>query len=530
MRYTLRTPNKKHVVLIRPPYVMPIGHFSAAYATPSLGMAYIAGALKAQENIHVEAIDAVGEKLKSYSSFGRDELGLMVNGLTINEIIDRVPKNADLICVSLMFSNEWIHHRLLISELLSKFPEVPLVLGGEHPNADFPYLLKEFPSVYACVLGEGEETIIDLINHLGSETDRSTIEGIAFSCDNQIIRTPKRKRIKELRTIAWPDWSGVPLERYLDYGLGYNSPMGKRAMPMLASRGCPYQCTFCSSAGMWGTNWFPRDIEDLISEIKYYIKRYQIDHIDFHDLTAVINRKWTISFCQRLKEENLDITWALPAGTRSEALDSEVLQALYESGCQRMIYAPESGDQETLKRIKKRVHLPKMMSSIKDALRIGHLVKVHIIMGLPEQTKKEVLNNFIFMTKLAFLGVHDVSCFGYSPYPGTENYEQLVKSGKLDRHKNSDEYEAVISTNVYNCVKEMRSWSDYIPDSWMIFITIGGSAYFYLLQFIFRPFRIIGVTKNIFNNRARTTLELTLYSSLLEYRKWISSKLRAKNE
>lgn len=530
MRFILKTREQTNVVLIRPPYVMPIGHFSAAYATPSLGMAYIAGALKERPNTSVLCIDAVGEKLQSYSSFGRDELGLMVNGLTVSEIIERIPKDTHVISLSLMFSNEWIHHRLLVAQLLESFPHTPLILGGEHSNADYHNILKEFPAIYACVRGEGEETFLELMDSLQSGRSRREIAGIAFCEGDKTIATQKRTRIRDLASIAWPDWSGVPLERYLDYGLGYNSPMGKRAMPMLASRGCPYQCTFCSSAGMWGTNWFPRDIEDLVSEIKYYIKRYKIDHVDFHDLTAVINRKWTLAFCQRLQAENLDITWALPAGTRSEALDREVLQALYQSGCQRMIYAPESGDEVTLKRIKKRVNLEKMLSSIKEALKIGHLVKVHIIMGLPEQTKREVLNNFLFMTKLAFIGVHDVSCFGYSPYPGTENYDQLVQSGQLDRQQNQKEYEEVISTNVYNCVKEMRSWSVHIPNSWMIFITIGGSAYFYLLQFIFRPLRIIQVLKNIFNNKARTTLELTLYSSFLEYRKWIRSKVRARNE
>lgn len=516
-------------MLLRPPYVMPIGHFSAAYATPSLGLAYIAGALKNDLSLKVESLDAVGEKLESYSSFGCDELGLMVNGLSIPEIISRISPETDLIAVSLMFSNEWIHHRLLIAALIKNFPQAKIVLGGEHANADYEFILKEFPQIFACVRGEGEETIQALIKAIRENTPRGEILGIAYcDVDKEIVVTPKRKRIHSLASIAWPDWSGVPLERYLDHGLGYNSPMGKRAMPMLASRGCPYQCTFCSSAGMWGTNWFPRDIDDLVAEIKYYVERYQIDHIDFHDLTAVINKKWTIEFCDRLKKENLGLTWALPAGTRSEALDLEVLTALFESGCRRMIYAPESGSQETLKRIKKRVNLPKMYASIKAALGIGHLVKVHIIMGLPEQTKKEVLQNFLFMAKLAVIGVHDVSCFGYSPYPGTENYTQLVQNKKLNR--NEEEYEKVISTNVYNCVKEMRSWSNHIPHSWMIFITIGGSAYFYLLQFMFRPYRIFGALANIFQNRAQTTLELTLYSFFLEFKKWCKLQIGVKHE
>jgi anaerobic magnesium-protoporphyrin IX monomethyl ester cyclase len=494
---------------------MPIGHFSAAYATPSLGMAYIAGTLK-HSGHDVFCIDSVGEKLNSYNSFGRDDLGLMVNGLTIPEIIAKIPKDSDCIAISLMFSNEWIHHKHLIAAIIEAFPNRPLVLGGEHVTADYQAILSLFPQITACVLGEGEETIMELMG--GDFTALEKVAGIAFydHSSNRVLKTDKRKRIKELKDIAWPDWSGVPLTQYLSYGLGYNSPMGKRAMPMLASRGCPYQCTFCSNATMWTRTWYPRDINDLIAEIKLYIGRYGIDHIDFHDLTAVVNKKWILEFCKRFQEEGFNISWALPAGTRSEALDREVLQALYDSGCRRIIYAPESGDQKTLLRIKKQVNLVKMKHSIKEAVSIGHLVKAHIIMGLPEQTKREVFNNFIFMIKLAYYGVHDVSCFGYSPYPGTEEYKRLTDSQKLKRDQG---YEDLLATNVYNCMKNMRSWSDYIPDYAMLFITIGGSAFFYMVQFLLRPWRLVSVFRNIVKSRATTTLELTLYSMFKEYKK-----------
>jgi hypothetical protein len=83
---------------------------------------------------------------------------------------------------------------------------------------------------------------------------------------------------------------------------------------------------------MWTPKWIPREIDLVIPEIKSYIEKYQIEHIDFFDLTAVVNRNWTIAFCKRMIEEDLGVTWALPSGTRSEALDFEVLSLLRQSG------------------------------------------------------------------------------------------------------------------------------------------------------------------------------------------------------
>ena len=125
--------------------------------------------------------------------------------------------------------------------------------------------------------------------------------------------------------------------------------------PLMATRGCPYRCTFCSSPSMWGTNWYARDPRDVIAEIKCYLTQYRIEHLEFYDLTAVVDRRWIMEFTALLRAERLPITWRLPSGTRSEALDEEVLGAMVASGCEAIVYAPESGSPRTLARVKKRV-------------------------------------------------------------------------------------------------------------------------------------------------------------------------------
>ncbi len=112
---------------------------------------------------------------------------------------------------------------------------------------------------------------------------------------------------------------------------------------MLATRGCPYSCTFCSSPDMWTTRYYARSPASVVDEIADYVERYGISNVDFEDLTAFINRDWILAFCAELVRRDLHISYQLPSGTRSEALDAEVLAPLWRSGCRNLTYAPESG-------------------------------------------------------------------------------------------------------------------------------------------------------------------------------------------
>ncbi len=111
-----------------------------------------------------------------------------------------------------------------------------------------------------------------------------------------------------------------------------------RSMPILATRGCPFRCTFCSSPEMWTTRYTVRPVEELVDEIESYVKTHEISNVDFEDLTAFIKRDWILALCAEIERRQLRITYQLPGGTRSEALDREVLEALYRTGCRNITY------------------------------------------------------------------------------------------------------------------------------------------------------------------------------------------------
>ncbi|MGZ3691155.1 MAG: B12-binding domain-containing radical SAM protein [Pseudobdellovibrio sp.] len=501
------------VLLIRPPYVIPMTSVYGNKGTPPLGLVYLAAALEGDGH-QVTCIDAFAEAIDSFEPI--DNSHLLANGLTIEKIIQRVPPQTELIGLSCMFSNEWIYSSRLIVALKKRFPEIKIVLGGEHVTADSEHILKTYPEVDFCILGEGEEKLKNLVNKLqAGVTDPGQIEGISYldQSSKQVVATPFSYRIKNINDIKTPAWHKVPLRNFLDRGFGM-SMQGKRTIPMLLSRGCPYRCTFCSNENMWTTKWIARDINCVIDEIKDYIREYKIEHIDFYDLTAVVNRNWTLDFCKRLIQEDLKITWALPSGTRSEALDAEVLNYLFKSGCTKITYAPESGSKVMSKKIKKNVNLQNMIYSMKTAVKTGLIVKANMIFGFPEERRRDVLWNFWFLVKMAWVGVHDVPCFAFTPYPGSALFRKLLSEGKITRDEN---YNLFLAQLVYTSPLDRKSWSEKLPNFMMPILSLGGIAFFYFFQYLFRPQRFVLLVKNVINKKPNTMLEIAFTNMIDDY-------------
>ena len=182
---------------------------------------------------------------------------------------------------------------------------------------------------------------------------------------------------------------------------------------------------------MWTTTYKLRDVDDVIAEIKHYQEKYDITAFQLYDLTAIVKKSWTVEFCQKLLAEGINLKWSLPSGTRSEALDKETLEYLRRTGCNYLCYAPESGSPETLKRIKKKVNLPRMTESILEARRQGIILRANFIVGFPEESRRDVFKTFKYALMLAIRGVDEVSMNVFSPYPGSELFDDMVRAGRV---------------------------------------------------------------------------------------------------
>ena len=489
------------VSLIRPPCA--VGRLALTLnVTPPLSVACLAGSLTSA-GFEVEIIDAIGEGVQVMHP-GYHE-NVLVNGLATNSIVERIDPNTSLVAISCMFSTDWPIVRDIIAAIDRKFPGMPILCGGEHPTAAPDQSLRSAPALLACALGEGEETIVDAARAITSGKSLVNVAGLVVRTRAGFVRTGARARIRDVDAIPLPRWDLTPIETYLVGGHSFGVDRG-RTIPIVATRGCPYQCTFCSSPKMWTTRYVTRTPSRVVDEIESYVREFGVENIDFYDLTAIIKKDWIVAFCEELLRRRINITWQLPSGTRSEAIDGDVARLLYKSGCRNVSYAPESGSKHTLKAIKKKVNLDRMEASMRSSVVEGLNVKANILVGFPEETHAEIVESLRFVAQMAVAGVHDVSIWTFSPYPGSELFDSLVAQGKIGEM--DDEYFAALLS--YSDLAGAVSWSSNVSSDALRVYRLLGMTLFYALSFGMRPWRAVQLAKNAVTGSYESRLEMSL--------------------
>jgi anaerobic magnesium-protoporphyrin IX monomethyl ester cyclase len=417
-------PTEPVVCLIRPPAAESF-RFSTASITLPLGLAYISGALRAA-GIGVRVVDAVGEAPDTRANYCKGYL----TGLSLDDIVARVPAGADVIGLTVVFTHEWPAAVVLLEKLRRRFPSATLVVGGEHVTS-----LPEFSLLTSradvAVMGEGEETIVELVRAVRAKKPLAAIAGLAWRQGDAAHVNPRRERTRAVDAIAPPDWDSFALRTYHQHRFVGGMYSSRMTVPILATRGCPYQCTYCSSPNMWLPRWIPRDPIAVVDEIEGYVKKYGAGNFPFQDLTAIVQKSWIKTFCEEIIRRGLDIQWQLPTGTRSEAIDPEVARLLKRSGMTSMAYAPESGSEETRRLIKKKMSTPRLYESVDAAVSAGLNVAVFMVIGFPHDRDHHLAENLPFLDELARRGVSDIGIGFYMALPGTELFHSLYDAGKI---------------------------------------------------------------------------------------------------
>jgi len=497
-----------HVSLVHPSTLTSADAYGLD-VVPPLGLAYIIAAVKSAGHT-VTVVDAIGEALQTYRTAAGFP-GLLVHGLGIDEIVARIDPGADIVGISNMFSNQWLFIRELIQGIKKAHPEKMIVLGGEHPTACAEYILETVPAVDVCVLGEGEATIVELADAFALGRDFKEVAGIFHRENGKPQKTAKRARLTDIDQIPEPDWASLPTDSYIDNAITYGVNVG-RAMPILASRGCPFECTFCSNPLMWSPRWIARKPELLVAEMKKYILRYNVTNFDFYDLTAIVKKSWIVEFAQLLIKEKLNVRYQLASGTRSEAIDEEVVALLRDSGCRLVIYAPESGSPEELRRIKKRVNIENLLISMRAAHVAGMETKANMIFGMLGATWKDVFISLVFIARAALAGLDNVTSYPFSPYPGSENFESLRAEGRITL--NDDYFRSLLNLCRNLHTKNTISYNPRFSGSVLSLICSTAFVLFYSLNFLFRPWRILQILNTYFVRNEASSLLTVAFSNV----------------
>ena len=322
--------------------------------------------------------------------------------------------------------------------------KVTIILGGTLASTYPTELIKDSGANYV-VIDEGEETIVKLLGAILTEGNVESIRGIAYIKNGKVIVNQPAEIIENLDKLPYPARYLLRMEDYIrDYMSSWGirvKGFGKlRGTHIVTSRGCSYQCTFCSKV-IWGSKWRARNARDIMGEIEDLNGRYGINEIIFCDDTFLLDKNRIFELCDNINKSGLKIVWY--CNGRVNLVDSKLLEAMYSAGCRGIAYGIESGNQSILDSVRKGTTLEQIEKAVVLTKKAGINATGYFVIGMLGETKKNIEETFAFARKL------DLDFHGFSiasPLPNTELYNQAIKRGLLDiGNKNIGEWS--ISTN-----------------------------------------------------------------------------------
>jgi len=389
------------VLFVNPPQTASKYKFMGVIAPP-LGIAYMAGVLQ-ENNIDVEILDASAEDM----DFKDVE----------KELLKRKP---DLVALTALTPT--IGRALETAQVVKEtLPDSIVVMGGYHPTFNFIETLED-ENVDIVIRGEGEYIMLNLVQALENQSSLHDVKGIVFEDKNskEIVVNPEAPLIQDLDELPFPALNLLPMKKYrlLD--------MDTHMTTMITTRGCPMQCSFCSSAAMHGKKIRERSVENIVDEIEYLKTNYDIDTIAFMDDTFTLKKRKVMAICDEILKRNIEIMWGCTS--RVDTLDEKLLKKMKEAGCITIFIGVESADQQQLDNMCKNTTIAK----IENAFKIAHKLKIRTIasvaLGMPGDTK-EIMNKTVkFVHKLKpNYAIYSLA----TPYPGTKFYKEAFEKNLI---------------------------------------------------------------------------------------------------
>ena len=286
----------------------------------------------------------------------------------VNRLLSSVDNGSDFIGIGC----HSVHLPFVVmasQEIKKRFPDKKVILGGVGPSAVAGELLKKFAFIDAVVIGEAEETVVEVFKK--GTKNFSEIDGIAYRDKDKVYVNKPRQPIIDLDKLPFPAYQVLDFKQY-------------QILVVITSRGCPYGCPFCSLSALWGRKVRYRSIDNVMEELRLLVNKYGVKHIFIGDSTFVVDRKRTAKLCHRLKNEDLDFKWECLV--RLDSMDEQLMQLMQESGCEGVFYGLESGSDRVLKKIKQTVTVDKSLEVIKSSLKYFKTVQVGLMWGFPFET------------------------------------------------------------------------------------------------------------------------------------------------
>jgi anaerobic magnesium-protoporphyrin IX monomethyl ester cyclase len=394
-----------HVTLVNPPY--PKGAHQHPPFTP-LGLGYLAAVLL-KKKYQVDVIDCQVLNI-SYEEVRR-------------KLARRKPDIVGMTSTTLTYKSA-----LHIAEIAKELnPDCLTILGGCHATFWNEKVLQDSQHIDVIVRGEGEQTILELVERFEHGKPFHDVLGITCIKGEEIVENPMRPYIENLDSLPFPAHHLWPISQLRKYG--------KVIFPVMTSRGCTFWCEFCTAVRMFGRRYRARSPKNVVDELEFLQKNYGAEQFTFYDDTFTVNQARTAEICDEIINRKLKIEW--DCETRVDMVSKELLQKMKNAGCFAVWYGLESGSQKLLNAMGKGIVLSQVIRAFKWTKKIGLMAVVGVILGLPNETKETAWETIKFVE---LLNPDDVGYYIATPYPGTPMYDRVKEKGWL-RVTDFDKYD-----------------------------------------------------------------------------------------
>lgn len=363
----------------------------------------------------------------------RSDYAAFVRGMT-EKILAREPS-------AVSFYTLWPSYHIMLriaSEIKKIAPHIPIIMGGPQASATAEETMTAMPFVDYICTGEGEHTVVPffsaLLRHRQTEPDH--IPGLYYRKNGAVVHNDLPHPLCDLNSL--PQWDDrLLMEHYEDTPEKYRSRT--YFMPIDAGRGCPFNCTFCTSSRFWKRTYRMKSPEKIVADIRYYYDKFGIRSFFFSHDAFTVNKKLVEKVCDYIIEEKLDITWR--CATRIDCITEEMAIKMKAAGLISIQIGIETGSPRMQKITNKKLDLTVALDKINMLLKQKLQVTAFLMYGFPEETREDLAQTLELAFKLTDMGIHDTS-LGYTKFhPGTPitqtHLENLVMDPEIKVLANS---------------------------------------------------------------------------------------------
>lgn len=435
-----KTMAQKPILLIRPPLRFLANRNRAAIDLP-VGLLYISSILE-REGHKVRLIDGVMPS-DDYNQIHSSENYFGITFEYMEEMLSGV--DFDISGISAQYTVQF-PNAIRMAELLKRInPNCKILIGGAHATIQHREVITENICFDVAIRGEGERTVINVVNAIQGIGSLQEIKGITYRDNGQIIETDPAEFIIDMDNIPFPAYHLVDMERYFGLAKKYASRTAytfsgwERGVSLITSRGCPYHCSFCSINLHMGRRWRYHSPEYVLNHMEHLMREYGVKYFHFEDDNLTANPKRFEKILDGIIARRYDIRWDTPNGVRADTLSLDLLKKCAQTGCTFLTLGVESGVQRVLDDV---ICKNTKIEDIEKVASLAQKAKVNTrafyLIGTPGETAMEINSTVTHAIKM----IKEYDCFGsigiVTPLYGTRVYENAIRNGYLIKEMTSE--------------------------------------------------------------------------------------------